>query len=129
MSLLNTKAGIEQFFITNWTQTSIQFEGVPFDYSSLTKFISLKFSPISNDQYAYDGSSTGRVNYTGQMQVFCYAQNSPLAYKLADDVIAFLSGKDIGTIEIGYGQAEGSAIKLDSGHFEMMVTFRVENRV
>lgn len=129
MSLLNTKAGIEQFFISGWTQTNIQFEGVPFDYSAFTKWISLKFAPISNDQYAYNGTTTGRVNYTGQMQVFCYAQNSPLAYKLADDVITFLSGKHIGTIEIGFGQAEGSAIKLDSGFFEMMVTFRVENRV
>lgn len=129
MSLLNTKAGIEQYFINGWTQTSIQFEGVHFDYSSLTKWISLKFAPILNDQYAYDGSNTGRVNYTGQMQVFCYAQNSPLAYKLADDVITFLSGKHIGTIEIGFGQAEGSALRLDSGIFEMMITFIVENRV
>jgi hypothetical protein len=127
MAVLATKAALEQYFIDNWAITSkIQFSGVEFDYSGLSKWISLKFIPVENDRYAMNGTVSGRINYSGLLQVFCYAKNESLAYGLSDDVKSFLHDKTIGTLDIGIGQDRGVE-NLDNGFSEALVVFEINN--
>ena len=126
MSVLATKAALEQYFIDNWTATGIQFSGVEFSNKTLTKWISLKFIPVENDRYAMNGTVSGRINYNGLLQVFCYAKNESLAYGLSDDVKSFLHDKTIGSIDVGIGQDRGVE-NLDNGYFEALVVFEINN--
>lgn len=119
MGSLTTKASLETYLQTNWTQTTIQFEGVPFSYSGLTKWISTKYVGVSNEAFI-QGQATN-----GQFQIFCYAQNSPLCHKLADDVSTLLSCKIVDFVEVSIGQVQGSSLNLDNGFFELMITFEV----
>lgn len=128
MALLGTKVALETYFINNWTETQIQYEGVPFDYDTLTEWVSLKFVPQQNNSYGFDGSSTGRINYNAQLQVFVYAKQVPLCYALADEILSFLNGVNVGgNVETSVGQVQGSAIQLDNGWYEQMITFDVNN--
>lgn len=124
----DARGTIEKYFYDNWTQTQIQFEGQILDINPLDDFISLKFVPVANNQYAYDGTSTGRIEVLGDMQVFCYAKNPPKTYILADSVISFLSGKKLGIdVNIEYGQGVGSAKNMDNGFFELLISFKVKS--
>jgi len=74
-----------------------------------------------------DGTQRGRTRYNGQLQVFCYAENVPLTYALADDVIEFLSSRTIASnVVVKIGQSQGNAINADNNFYEMLVTFEVD---
>ena len=103
-----TKSTLETYLQTNWTQTTIQFEGVPFPTSGVAKFIALKYVGVANDQYF-----SGRKYLNAQLQVFCYAKTSTLCHKLADDVCTLMNCKQLGDIEVRVGQIQGSAQNLD----------------
>ena len=123
MATASIKATIETYFKTNWTSTSIQYEGAPFDYDGKSSWISLVYIPVANDQYAMDGTSTGRISYAAMLKVFCYAKSSTLAYSLADSVKTFLNGKQLtGDIQVEIGQDRG-ANDLDNGYFEVPCLF------
>jgi len=127
MSIAQAKIDIEQYFIDTWTQTPIAFDGVAFNHSGVNDWISLKYVPIQNDSYAMDGNLNGRIKYNGQFQVFCYAENVPLTYALADDVISFLSSRIVGIgTSVKVGQPRGNAIDADNNFYEMLVTFEVD---
>lgn len=117
------KANLETYLQSNWTQTTIQFEGVPFNYNGLEKWISLKYVGVSNEAFI-QGQATN-----GQLQVFCYSKNSPLCHKLADDVSTLLSCKMVSDVEVSIGQVQGSALNLDNGFFELLVTFEVNQYI
>jgi hypothetical protein len=126
-----TRGTLEKYFKDNWISTSIQYDGTTLDPSSLNDFIALKFIPVINDQYAFDGSADGRVDIVADFQVFCYAKNVPKVFTLADSVISFLSNKN-GThfgidVNSGYGQVLGSATNLDNGFFEVVVSFKINH--
>lgn len=126
MSLNQTRGSIEQYFATNWTETPINYEGQFIERDD--DHISLKFVPIANNQLGFDGTSTGRIEVLGNMQVFTYSTNPPKVYILADKVIAFLSGVDVASdIRCEYGQVVSSAVKHPDGLYELMVSFTVRN--
>lgn len=126
MSLSTIKVNLETYFQTNWTTTSIQWHGVAFNSSALTQWIGLKFVPIQNEMYAFDGSSCGRIEYNAQMQVFCYAKNPTKAIQLADSVMSFLNGTTHSPdIVVGIGQVDSGAVDLGNGLFEVMVYFEI----
>lgn len=122
MGSSSTKIALETYIKTNWTTTSIQWEGVSFDYQGKTNWISVKYVGVSNE--AYFG---GRKSTNAQLQVFCYDKTSTKAHILADSVSAALSCKQIGDIEIRVGQIQGSTLNLDNGYFELMITFEINN--
>lgn len=120
------KASLEQYFLSNWTSTPIQFEGIKFDYSGKTNWISLVLAPAFADRYGFDGTATGRVRYVGIQKVFCYAKNPTKAFQLADSVKTFLNGLQIGGSVIDLGQ-DGTALDLQNGYFEVVVNFEYSN--
>ena len=126
MGSAEVKKTLEQYFLTNWTATAIQFDGVPFDYTGKTSWISLVYSSAANSTWAFDGSITGHVLREGVFKVFCYAKSPPLAFKLGDSIQSFLNEKKIGGVELGTGQ-DGSSNKLDNGYFEVPVTYFTKN--
>jgi len=121
---LEIKSTLEQYFIDNWTQTQIQFDGVDFDYSNIDSWISLVYTPVENNLIGFDGSSVGRIRNNAILKVFCYAKTVPLTYKLSDDVKAFLNGKQFSDIKVSIGQDRG-ATNLDNGFFEVLTIFEV----
>ena len=125
MGTFNIKASIEQYFIDNWSDTDIQFEGLNFDYSNLDSWISLKYIPVENISYAFDGTYNGRIKYNAQLKVFCYAKSVPLAFKLGDDVKTFLNNVSLpNNIEVYIGQDRG-ANDLGNGYFETEAIFKI----
>lgn len=127
MRTLEIREKLEQYFIDNWTQTQIQFEGVAIGIDGIDKWISLVYVPVENKTIGFDGTTTGRVRNNGQLKVFCYAKNIQLAVKLADDVKEFLDGKTIsnGIVQIGVGQDSG-AVDLENSFFEVLVVFEID---
>jgi len=121
MGNFSTKSSIETSIKTNWTASTIQWDGVSFSTSGITNWIGVKYIGVSNNQ-----SFGGRSYINAQLQVMCYAKSSPLCFKLADDVSTLLSCKQIGDIEVRTQQVQGSAVNLDNGYFELMTTFEVE---
>lgn len=119
------KVAIETYFIENWTDTSIQFEGEVFDYEGLDEWISLKFIPVSNDMYAFGGSGQRVVN-NSQLQVFCYAKQVPYTYDLMKSVSTFLNSVQLGNIYFNIGQ-DRAVIDLSNGFFEGQTIFEVNN--
>lgn len=121
MSAFTIKSTIEQYFLDNWTNTSIKFEGQPLDYTSNDSFIVLKYVGVSNFGFYGTGNHTN-----GQLQVFCYAKNPVDSYKLSDSVCSFVKclnlSNDIHTL---IPQQQGSAINLDNAFFETFVTVEV----
>ena len=121
MGNFSTKSDIETFIKTYWTQTTIQYEGAPFSTSGITKWIGVKYIGVANTQ-----AFSGRKTINAQLQVMCYAKSSPLCFKLADDVTALLNCKQLVDIEIRTGQIQGSAVNLENGFFELMITFEID---
>jgi len=117
-----TKMALETYIQANWTQTSVQWEGEPFSTASLSKWISVKYVGVSNEQ-----GFSGRKALNAQLQVFAYTKHPPLSHKLADDISAMLSCLQLGDIEVRVGQVQGSALKMDNGFYEVLVTFEVDN--
>lgn len=126
MATATIKSNIETYMQTNWTLTSIQFDGVPFDYTSLVSWISLVYLPAINSQYSFDGTSTGRILSEGVLKIFCYAKSTTLAFQLADSVKTALNGKNISNVELAIG-SDGAALNLDNGYFEVPVSFIARN--
>lgn len=124
MSTLTIKSSLEQHFIDTWTDTSIQFDGEPFDYELLDNWVSLVYTPAINSQYGFDGTVSGRILSEGVLKVFCYAKNVPLSFDLADNVKAFLNGVNVNNVEVGIGSDSASS-NLGNGLFEVPVTFPV----
>ena len=126
MSLSTIKTTLETYIQTNWTTTSIQWQGVPFSSNGLTQWIGTKFVPVMNEVYAFDGSSCGRIEYNAQLQIFCYAKNPTKAIQLSDSIMTFLNGTQHSpNITVGIGQVDSGAIDLENGIFEVMVWFEV----
>ena len=83
------------------------------------------YAPVQNEQYAFDGSSCGRIAYYGQMKVFCYAKSTTLSYILADNVKAFFNGLQLtGSIDIEIGQ-DRAVNDLNNGLFEAVCIFNL----
>lgn len=122
MASAETKRSLEQHFIDNWTTTSIQFDGVAFSYTGLTSWISLVYVPAYSSQYAFDGTTQGRVLEEGVLKVFCYAKSVPLAFQLADSVKTFLNGVVVNNVEVHIGN-DSAASNLGNGFFEVPVSF------
>jgi hypothetical protein len=122
MATYDIKVALDQYFLDNWSQTSIQFQGQALDTTALDDFISLVYTPSLNDCYGLDGGSVGRIEYVGNLKVFCYAKNPTLAYKLADDVKTFLNGVELGNIKVTIGQ-DGNANDLENGFYECLCNF------
>lgn len=128
MSMDATRTALEGYFYQSWTTTPIQYHGVSFTTPSTKKWIGLKFVPVENVLYAFDGTDTGRIEYNAQMQVFCYDTSLSKCIKLADSICTFLNGKRFSPdIVCGIGQVHGAAIDLENGIFECMVTFEASN--
>lgn len=119
------KVAIENYFITNWTTTQIQFEGQVFDYEGLDEWIALKFIPVSNDMYAFGGTGQRIVN-NSQLQVFCYTKQVPYTYDLMKSVSTFLNSVQLGNIYFNIGQ-DRAVIDLSNGYFEGQTIFEVNN--
>ena len=113
------KIAIEMYFNTKWTTTPIQYEGVKLA-TIPDKYIGLIYNPVLNEQYAFDGTTTGRIRHVGIQKVFCYAKSTTLAYKLADDVKTFLNGLELNGIVFQIGQ-DRSVLDLENGYFECLV--------
>lgn len=126
MATATIKSNLETYLQTNWTLTSIQYDGVPFSYSGLTNWISVVYTPAINSQYAFDGSSTGRILSEGVLKIFCYAKSTTLAFSLADSVKTALNGKNISNVELSIG-SDGAALDLGNGYFEVPVSFITQN--
>lgn len=120
------KATIEQEFLSNWSTTPIQFEGVKFDYTGKDSWVSLVYTPVVSDRYGFNGTAIGRVRYVGIQKVFCYAKNPTKAYKLADAVKTFLNGKEINGLVFDIGQ-DRAVLDLNNGYFETVVNTEVVN--
>ena len=116
------KKAIETYFLSNWSTTSIQWEGTSLNYDSKTSYIGLIYNPIENDRYGFDGTTTGRIRCAGIQQVRCYAKNRTKAYELADSIKTFLNGKQISNIVFDIGQDE-TAIELDNNWQQVNVNF------
>jgi hypothetical protein len=118
MSSFKIKSTLEEYLVANWTATPIKFEGMPIDYSSDTSFIVPKYVGVANSGFYGSGKQTN-----GQLQIFCYAQNPVLAYKLSDTVCTFFKCLDLSNdVHTLIPQQQGSAINLDDGFFEAFVT-------
>lgn len=124
MATYNIKTTLDQYFLDNWVATPIQYEGTQLNTNALTEFISLQYAPVYNDQYAFDGTTTGRINYVGLQKVFCYAKTPTKAFQLADSVKTFLNGKQLGNIYIEVGQ-DNPANDLGNNFYEVLITFRL----
>ena len=122
MATYDTAVGLNQYMLDNWIDTPIQFDGMVLDTTALTKWISVKYIPVQNDAVGLDGTTTGRIGYRGLFKVFCYAKNSTLAYKLADDVKTALNGKQIANLRIDIGQ-DRDAVDLDNTWYECLCLF------
>jgi len=122
------KKTIEEYFINNWDKTPIQFEGVNLDISGLDELIALSYVPTDSRAYALDGTSCGRIVYSALQKVFCYSKSPSLAFKLADEVKAFLNGKKIDGIVFGVGYDSG-AEELDNDFFRVLCNFPLKKWV
>lgn len=123
--LLEQVAECEIYFIDNWTATPIQLVDKDFDYTGLDTWISLMYYPVLNERIGFDGTTHGRVMGTGIQAVFCYHKKQKLAIKLADDVKAFFSGKELPKdihVDIGI---DNNHTTLDNGFYEVRVNFLV----
>jgi len=116
MSSFKIKSTLEQYFIDNWTQTQIQNDGQTIEYTGIDSFISLKYVGIGNK------SLLGSQSTSAQLQIFCYAKSTTLAYKLSDDVATFIKCKDLDNdVHSTVPQQTGSALNLDGEFFEVMI--------
>jgi len=132
MANYDIKKDLDTYFQDNWSSTGIQYAdenrprvgGVLTDPSTLDSFISLKYDPVENDSYGFDGTATGRIEYAGLQKVFCYAKNSTKALLLADQIKTFLNGKQLNNIHISIGQ-DGSPKDLGNNFHEVLCSFDV----
>lgn len=122
MGTLTAKSAIEAYFISNWTATTIQFDGSPFDYSGLQSWISIVYSPAINTTHTKSGRDTPAILREGVLKVFCYAKSVPLAFSLTDSVQTFLNHKTISDVHIEVGM-DSMANNLANGYFEVPVKF------
>ena len=121
MSGFVIKKTLEEHFIDNWTDTPIQHDGQTINYDGVDSFISLKYVAVSNTLY-YSGKKT-----TGQLQIFCYAKSTSLAYQLSDTVFNFIKCLDLDNdVHTKTPQVQGSAINLDGEFFEVFTFVPVE---
>lgn len=122
MGTLQAKSTIETHFINNWTDTSIQFDGVPFNYESLDSWISIVYSPALNSNITQSGLTTPSMVREAVLKVFCYAKTVPLAFSLSDSVQSFINNVQIGNVIVGVG-FDSTANNLQNGFFEVPIKF------
>lgn len=125
MSLLEINAELELYFMNNWTASPLKISDFPFDDTGIDKWIAISYDAIQNTIMGCDGTTTGRINQSGLLRVYCYAERRMIVNQLADEVATFLNGKSLPkNIEVGIGQ-HSSVIDLDSNLFELKVSFEV----
>ena len=126
MATFNIKSALDAYFIANWNMvtTPIQFQGTVIAPTTDT-WLGLVYSPSYNDTYGLDGTATGRIEYMGNLKVFCYAKNATQAYVLADSVKTFLNGLQLTDIYLQIGQ-DGTATDMGNGYFECLASFPLQ---
>ena len=129
MSMFNDKNVIDKYFMDNWTDTPISYEGVPFSHPKDGKWIHVAFLVYDRQVYGMDGR-TGRKKDWGKIVVRCYDSSPTLSMRLANKVQLFLEciaitaddGNDI-MIDMGISDEFG-AVDLDNGIFEVQLSFK-----
>lgn len=117
------KAEIEQYFIDNWINTPIQFQGVDFDQPNA--WISLIFIPIERT-----ANTCGRVMSNAQLKILCYDTNPSMAIKLMDEVNTFFDCKTLTKSYSGAGNADGlGIIDLLNNTYEVATLYEINSLV
>lgn len=130
-SSLDIAAEIQIYFIQNIASlglniTQLKIAGMPFDDNSVNEWIELSYQPIYNKLIGFNGTTTGRLNYSGLLNVYCRNEVRMNCFKMADDVSSFLNGKILPLdIRVGIGQ-HGQILDLESNLFEIKVSFDIE---
>jgi len=133
MANSDIKIALDTYFQDNWTSTGIQYQGeneprvggTLTDPTTLDSFISLAYSPIKNESFGFDGTTNGRILYSGLYKIFCYAKNYNQVLILADEVKTFLNGKELDDIHLGIGQ-DSEINDLGNGFIQILSSFHVD---
>ena len=112
-----TKKDIDTYFQANWTQTPIQYEGAKFVQPKDGVWISISILPTSRIKEWTCVKSTAKVN------ISVLHTSVTDAFKLGDDVIAFLENIKINKTEVGTGSSDGFGVDDLGGTFRTVVTF------
>lgn len=129
-SSLDIAAELQIYFIQNIADlglaiNQLKISGMNFDDSNVSEWIEINYSPVFNQLIGLNGTTTGRIESTGLISVYCRNEIRMNCYKMADDVSTFLNGKVLPLdIRVGIGQ-HNPIVDLESNLFELKVTFEV----
>lgn len=126
------KKDIDRYFMENWHNSAIQFDGASFNMPQNNRWISVKLIPLQRDLIGMDGQG-GRKSSTLQLQVLCYDTSATQSYALAQEVMEWLECREIdagnGTkLKVGLAEGDGNgAVPLENGIYETMIQFDIIN--
>lgn len=86
----NTKISIETMFQNNWSDTPIQYRGMPFDSSNVDAWISPIYEPTTS--YSTSISDTTSIS-TGNLYIICWAETQFDVLSLADIAVEMVMDK------------------------------------
>ena len=92
MKLIEVASNLDKYVVENWIEPlNVNLADVPFDSSSMDKWIRVRYSPSSSNLIGLDGNK-GREELVGIYRVTAYARYRKTSLVVADDVKAMLDG-------------------------------------
>jgi len=122
---LDMSAESEIYFLANWTDTLIDLPEKALATDGLIEWIALNYLSLPSDLIGFNGTTTGRIEYTGTLYVTCYNKSKKLCLGLAGDVEDFFEGLELPLgITVGIAQY-GEMQDLDNNYYGIDVSFRL----
>lgn len=123
MGLAEIKSTVEQFFLDNWIDSPIDWNGEDFEVPTDKEYISLQFIPFDRNKYAFDGTN-GRSKDDTMLKVRSYSNNPQKSFQLQDKVILFLEDQQFGNTYYRIAKPDGNgAVDFENDIYETTTNF------